>query len=104
VELAQGRLWISCLEQEKAELLVTVRLVGAGAGVQREGERRVEAHPMSPPYQLRPGEGAVASARQNQLGIFAARNRLRLLPFELRYLTRTTNGPTPAAPDPTDGS
>src|SRR4029450_1142602 len=38
---------------------------------------------------------AVASARQNQLGIFAADNRLRLLPFELRYLARTTKAPNP---------
>jgi hypothetical protein len=42
---------------------------------------------------------AVASARQNQLGIFAARNGLRLLP-ELRYLARTTNGPNPSRPGP----
>jgi endonuclease YncB( thermonuclease family) len=43
---------------------------------------------------------AVASARQNQLGIFAAGNRLRLLAFELRYLARTTNGPNPSRPGP----
>jgi hypothetical protein len=42
MELAQGQLRISRVEQEKAELLVTVRFVGAGAGVEREGERRVE--------------------------------------------------------------
>jgi hypothetical protein len=47
---------------------------------------------------------AVASARQNQLGIFATRNGLRLLPFELRYPARTTNGPNPSRPDLTDGS
>jgi hypothetical protein len=33
MELAQGQLQISRVEQEKAELLVTVRLVGAVAGV-----------------------------------------------------------------------
>jgi hypothetical protein len=42
MELAQGQLRISRVEQEKPELLVTVRLVGAVAGVQRERERRVE--------------------------------------------------------------
>ena len=42
MELAQGQLRISAVEQEKAEFLVTVRLVGAVAGVQREGQRRVE--------------------------------------------------------------
>jgi hypothetical protein len=42
VELAQGQLRISRVKPEKAELLVTVRFIGAGAGVEREGERYVE--------------------------------------------------------------
>jgi hypothetical protein len=42
MELAQGQLRISRVEQEKAELLATIRLVGAGAGVQRESKRRIE--------------------------------------------------------------
>jgi hypothetical protein len=33
MELAQGQFRISGVEQEKAELLATIRLVGAGAGV-----------------------------------------------------------------------
>jgi hypothetical protein len=33
MELAQGQFRISRVEQEKAELLATIRLVGAGAGV-----------------------------------------------------------------------
>jgi hypothetical protein len=42
MELTHRQLWIFLVEQEKAELLATVGLVGAGAGIQREGERRVE--------------------------------------------------------------
>jgi hypothetical protein len=37
---------------------------------------------------------------RTSLGIFAAGNGLRLLPFELRYLARTRNGPNPSRPGP----
>jgi endonuclease YncB( thermonuclease family) len=43
---------------------------------------------------------AVATARQNQIGIFEPGNPLRLLPFELRYLARTMSGPNPSRPGP----
>jgi hypothetical protein len=43
---------------------------------------------------------AVDAARQAQRGIFEATNPLRLLPFELRYLSRTIDSPNPSRPGP----
>ncbi|MGH2687751.1 MAG: hypothetical protein ACRDKW_02950 [Actinomycetota bacterium] len=43
---------------------------------------------------------AVAQARHDGLGVFAADNPLRLLPFELRYLARTTGGTNRIRPGP----
>lgn len=43
---------------------------------------------------------AVAHARHDGLGVFAASNPLRLLPFEVRYLARTTTGTSRSRPGP----